>query len=127
MSRPVSALIVDDEQHLRLYLKLVLRQIGFERFFEATNGQEAVEQYQKVRPDLVLMDVNMPVKEGMEALKEILDYDENAVVVMASSVASRSAVERSVELGASYYIRKDTPKEEIAEILNRLIIDIWGD
>ncbi|MGB0416812.1 MAG: response regulator transcription factor, partial [Coraliomargarita sp.] len=101
MSRPVSALIVDDEQHLRLYLKLVLRQIGFERFFEATNGQEAVEQYQKVCPDLVLMDVNMPVKEGMEALKEILDYDENAVVVMASSVASRSAVERSVELGAS--------------------------
>lgn len=127
MSRPVSALIVDDEQHLRLYLKLVLRQIGFERFFEASNGQEAVDSYKKIRPDLVLMDVNMPVKEGMDALKEIIQHDRDAVVVMASSVASRSAVEASVELGASYYIRKDTPKEEIAEILNQLILDIWGD
>ena len=127
MSRPISALIVDDEQHLRLYLKLVLRQIGFEKFFEAANGQEAIEEYQKVRSDLVLMDVNMQVKEGMEALREIIEYDPDAVVVMASSVASRSAVETSVELGASYYIRKDTPKEKIAEILNRLIADIWGE
>ena len=125
MSRPNTALIVDDEPHLRMYLKLLLKQIGFKTFFEAKNGQEGVDLYKLRKPDLVLLDVNMPVKEGMEALEEIMEFDEDAVVVMASSVASRKAVERSVELGASYYIRKDTLKEDIAAQLNALIDDIW--
>lgn len=125
MGRPYTALIVDDEPHLRMYLKLILKQIGFKTFFEAKNGQEGIDLYQLRKPDLVLLDVNMPVKEGMEALEEIIAFDEDAVVVMTSSVASRQAVERSVELGASYYIRKDTPKEGIADQLNTLIDDIW--
>lgn len=125
MSRPDTALIVDDETHLRMYLKLILKQIGFKTFFEAKNGQEAVDIYKRHQPELVLLDVNMPVKEGMPALEEIMEFDSEAVVVMASSVASRQAVERSVELGASYYIRKDTPKDEIMDQLNALIDDIW--
>ncbi len=126
MTRPISALIVDDEEHLRLYLKLVLKQVGFEQFTEASNGQEAIDLYKRKPADLVLMDVNMPIKEGMEALEEIIEYDQDAVVVMASSVASRKAVEASLEKGASYYIRKDTPKDEIITILNRLIGEIWA-
>jgi two-component system chemotaxis response regulator CheY len=124
--RPTSALIVDDEQHLRVYLKLLLKQIGFTAFFEAGNGQQGIDLYKAHQPDLVLMDVNMPVKEGIEALKEIVDFDPRAVVVMASSVASRKAVEASVESGASYYIRKDTPKAKMTELLNGLIDDVWG-
>jgi two-component system chemotaxis response regulator CheY len=127
MSRPISALIVDDEAHLRSYLKLILKQLGFERIYEAANGQEGIELYKYHQPEFVLMDVNMPVKEGLEALKEILEFDEDAVVVMASSVASRKAVETSVELGASYYLRKDTKKEEIIETINNLIEEIWGE
>lgn len=127
MARPDTALIVDDESHLRTYLKLILKQIGFTVFHEATNGQEGIDAYKNHKPDLVLMDVNMPVMEGMEALKVIMEFDEEAVVVMATSVASRQAVEASVDLGASQYIRKDTKKEEIAEALNALIDDIWED
>ena len=107
-------------------MKLLLKQIGFTEFFEAINGQQGVDLYKAHQPDLVLMDVNMPVKEGIEALQEIVEFDQNAVVVMASSVASRQAVEASVECGASYYIRKDTPKAKITELLNGLIDDIWG-
>ncbi|KRP34664.1 MAG: histidine kinase [Opitutaceae bacterium BACL24 MAG-120322-bin51] len=125
MKRPNTALIVDDEPHVRMYLKLILKQIGFKTFIEAKNGQEGVDFYKLRKPDLVLLDVNMPVKEGMEALEEIMQFDPTAVVVVTSSVASRQAVEQSVELGASYYIRKDTPKEEIAEQLDSLINDIW--
>jgi two-component system chemotaxis response regulator CheY len=124
--RPTSALIVDDEKHLRVYLKLLLKQIGFTAFFEAGNGQQGIDLYKAHQPDLVLMDVNMPVKEGIEALKEIVEFDKDAVVVMASSVASRKAVEASVESGASYYIRKDTPKAKMTELLNGLIDDVWG-
>ena len=125
MKRPNTALIVDDEPHVRMYLKLILKKIGFKTFIEAKNGQEGIDLYKSRQPDLVLLDVNMPVKEGMEALEEIMEFDPTAVVVVTSSVASRQAVEQSVELGASYYIRKDTPKEDIANQLDTLIDDIW--
>ncbi len=125
MKRPNTALIVDDEPHVRMYLKLILKKIGFKTFIEAKNGQEGIDLYKLRQPDLVLLDVNMPVKEGMEALGEIMQFDPTAVVVVTSSVASRQAVEQSVELGASYYIRKDTPKEDIANQLDTLIDDIW--
>jgi len=125
MKRPNTALIVDDEPHVRMYLKLILKKIGFKTFIEAKNGQEGIDLYKLRQPDFVLLDVNMPVKEGMEALEEIMQFDPTAVVVVTSSVASRQAVEQSVELGASYYIRKDTPKEDIANQLDTLIDDIW--
>ncbi len=125
MKRPNTALIVDDEPHIRMYLKLILKKVGFKTFIEAKNGQEGIDLYKLRKPDLVLLDVNMPVKEGMEALDEIMEFDPTAVVVVTSSVASRQAVEQSVELGASYYIRKDTPKEDIAKQLDTLIDDIW--
>ncbi|HBR67210.1 MAG TPA: response regulator [Opitutae bacterium] len=125
MKRPNTALIVDDEPHIRMYLKLILKKVGFKTFIEAKNGQEGIDLYKSRKPDLVLLDVNMPVKEGMEALDEIMEFDPTAVVVVTSSVASRQAVEQSVELGASYYIRKDTPKEDIAKQLDTLIDDIW--
>ena len=125
MARPDTALIVDDEAHLRTYLKLILKQIGFTNFHEAVNGQEAIDTYKLHGPDIVLLDVNMPVKEGMEALKEIIEFDEEAIVVMTTSVVSRQAVETSVELGASHYIRKDMKKEEVAEVLEALINEIW--
>jgi two-component system chemotaxis response regulator CheY len=125
MSRPVSALVVDDEQHLRVYLRLILKQVGLSTFYEAANGQEGVDLYKEKKPDIVLMDVNMPIKEGMEALSEIVEFDDQAVVVMTTSVASRKAVETSITLGASHYIRKDTPKDEVIEILRKLIEEIW--
>jgi len=125
MKRPNTVLIVDDEPHIRMYLKLILKKVGFKTFIEAKNGQEGIDLYKSRKPDLVLLDVNMPVKEGMEALDEIMEFDPTAVVVVTSSVASRQAVEQSVELGASYYIRKDTPKEDIAKQLDTLIDDIW--
>ncbi len=127
MSGPSSVLIVDDEQHIRMYLKLLLKKIGFTEFHEATNGNEAIAMYDLEKPDLVLMDVNMPVKEGIEALEEILESDEDAVVVMMTSVASRNTVEASAKMGAAHYIRKDTPKDEIASQLEELIEDIWSD
>ncbi len=125
MSRPTTALIVDDEAHLRAYLKLILKQLGFEEIYEASNGEEGIELYKRWKPEFVLMDVNMPVKEGIEALKEIIEFDPDAVVVMASSVASRQAVENSLNYGASYYLRKDTKKEDVISIINRLIGEIW--
>ncbi len=108
------ALIVDDEAHLRLYLKLILQGIGVETISEASNGLEGIEQYQQVKPDFVLMDINMPGMDGLEALEKITDYDPDAIVLMMTSVATRQSVEQSALNGAVQYLRKDTPKDEIS-------------
>lgn len=126
MRSPETALIVDDERHLRLYLRLILSQLGLTTIVEASNGREGIERYKAVKPDLVLMDVNMPVVEGIEALRGIVDLDADAVVVMVSSMATRQVVEDSVKQGATYYIRKDSSKDEIIQIIRNLIQDIWG-
>jgi two-component system chemotaxis response regulator CheY len=127
MSLPTKALLVDDEQHLRMYLKLILKQVGFTEFIDASNGQEAVDFYKSHKPDLVLMDVNMPVKEGMEALQEIIEFDPEAIVIMTTSVASREAVQTSADLGATHYIRKDTPKNEMVSMIKSIVDDIWSE
>jgi two-component system chemotaxis response regulator CheY len=126
MRSPETALIVDDEKHLRLYLRLILSELGLTTIVEASNGREGIERYKAVKPDLVFMDVNMPVVEGIEALRGIVDLDADAVVVMVSSMATRQVVEDSVKQGATYYIRKDSSKDEIIQIIRNLIQDIWG-
>jgi len=126
MRSPETALIVDDEKHLRLYLRLILSELGLTTIVEASNGREGIERYKAVKPDLVFMDVNMPVVEGIEALRGIVDLDADAVVVMVSSMATRQVVEDSVKQGATYYIRKDSSKDEITQIIRNLIQDIWG-
>ena len=114
MDIPKSALIVDDEAHMRLYLKLILKELGVETVLEAANGMEGFERYQQERPELVLMDITMPIMGGLEALNRITEFEEDAVVIMMTSVATRQSVEKSALNGAVQYLLKDTPKEELS-------------
>jgi two-component system chemotaxis response regulator CheY len=110
-------LLVDDEAHIRKYVGLILKQLGTLQITEAANGEEAIARYQSDRPDLVLLDVNMPRMDGIETLRNLKAADPDSVVVMLTSLANRQTVEQALELGADDYIRKDTPKDEIASAL----------
>lgn len=114
-------LLVDDEPHIRKYVSLILKQLGSPIIVEAGNGEEAIAAYQRENPDLVLMDVNMPKMDGIETLEKLKQIDPNCVVIMLTSLANRETIERALELGALNYIRKDTPKEEIAKALAETI------
>lgn len=114
-------LLVDDEPHIRKYIGLILKQMGSPTIIEAGNGADAITTYQSQNPDLVLLDVNMPHMDGIEALKRLKEIDPNCVVIMLTSLANRETVQQAVELGAANYIRKDTPKEEIARALAETI------
>jgi two-component system chemotaxis response regulator CheY len=110
-------LLADDESHVRTYLKAMVTGLQFEVVGEASNGRMAVEMFRRLKPDLLLMDLNMPVMRGDEALKEILAEMPDARVVMLSSLADRETVETCLELGAAHYILKDCSWDEMREAI----------
>jgi two-component system chemotaxis response regulator CheY len=114
-------LLVDDEPHIRKFVSLILRQLCQPRLLEAGNGEEALTTYQRENPDLVLLDVSMPVMDGLETLKHLKEIDPDAVVIMLTSIVNRQSIEEALTLGAANYVRKDTPKEEIAQALTETI------
>lgn len=114
-------LIADDEAHVRLYMKALLKSLDLEVVGEAQDGFEAAAQAREKRPDLILLDLNMPTRTGEEALEDILTEWPEARVVMLSSVADRISVEHCLSLGALHFIRKDCSPAEIREILTELI------
>lgn len=120
-------LLVDDEPHIRKFVGLVLKSIAQPTIIEAVNGEEAVRLFQSEQPDLVLLDVNMPVMDGVHALGHIMTHDPDAVVVMLTSLINRQTVEECLKLGATAYIRKDTPRDELSSKIMGVIADCFGD
>ncbi|MFT3831097.1 MAG: response regulator [Opitutaceae bacterium] len=122
-----TVLVVDDEPHIRRYIGLILRKLGTPQIYEAANGEEAVALFAQHQPDLVLLDVNMPIMDGLQALEKICAGNPDALVVMLTSLATRNVVERCLELGAVNFVRKDTPKEVMAKVLTETINDHFGE
>jgi two-component system chemotaxis response regulator CheY len=116
-----SILLVDDEAHIRKFISLLLRHLGVTKIFEAANGMAALEMYRQVNPDLVMLDVNMPVMDGLETLKGLKAINPDCVVVMLTSLANRQTIDQAAALGAANYIRKDAPPEEIGRALSDTI------
>ena len=119
-------LLTDDEAHIRKFLGLVLKRMGTPVIIEAANGLEAVALYRQHKPDLVLMDVNMPVLDGLLALTQIKKDDPDALVVMLTSLTNRQTVEQCASLGALDYLRKDLPRDELIKQLTQIIDDCFG-
>jgi CheY-like chemotaxis protein len=109
------------ESHIRKFISLLLRHLGIAKIFEAKNGKEALEVYQRESPDLVMLDVNMPVMDGIETLRALKQLNPDAVIVMLTSLANRQTIDEAVALGAANYIRKDAPSEEIGRALAETI------
>ena len=114
-------LLVDDEPHIRVFVSLILKSLGQPVIKEVSNGEEAIVAYHAEKPDIVLLDVNMPHLDGIQTLRKLKEIDPDCVVIMLTSLATRETVERALELGAVNYIRKDTPKEQIAKALGETI------
>jgi len=112
-------MVVDDAAFLREMLKDILIKGGHEVLIEATNGEEAIEKYKTYRPDLVTMDITMPVMEGVQALQEIRKIDPQARVVMCSAMGQRHLILQAIKSGAKDFIVKPFQSSRVLEAVNK--------
>jgi YesN/AraC family two-component response regulator len=108
-------LLADDEAHVRLFVRAVMVSMGCEIVGEADDGRRALELFEKTSPDLVLLDINMPVMDGLETLKALRERSETVAIVMLTSLASADIVAQTLEAGATYHLRKDLPMAELKD------------
>lgn len=113
-------LIVDDTSLMRYSLTNIFKGIGYDVVGEASNGLEGVMLYKKFNPDLVTMDINMPVMDGLQALKVIKRYNPGARVVMVSSLSQREFVLEAIRSGANGFILKPFKTDKIKNMVLRL-------
>ena len=114
-------LIVDDAIFMRNILKKILVEHGYEIVGEAENSDAGVQAYKDTMPDMVTMDICMPEKSGMEAIKEIIQYDENAKILVCSSLGQELLVMESIELGAKDFLVKPFKKAKLIDVVSTIL------
>lgn len=113
-------LIVDDAAFVRKKIRLLVEQNDFEVVGEAENGIEALNMYKLYKPDIVTMDITMPLMDGIEALKSILNFDPKAKVVVVSALGQEAQVKRAVLSGAKSFIVKPLNDEYVINALRKV-------
>ncbi|AZR72366.1 two-component system response regulator [Anoxybacter fermentans] len=119
MSKTV--LIVDDAAFMRMMIKNILTEAGYEVVAEAENGKQAVEKYNELRPDLVTMDITMPEMDGITAVKEIMAIDSNAKIIMCSAMGQQAMVIEAIQSGAKDFIVKPFKNERVLEAVKKIL------
>ena len=114
-------LLVDDAAFMRMMIKDILTKNGYSNMLEAADGEQAVEQYKNEKPDLVIMDITMPNKTGIEALKEIKQFDSTAKIVMCSAMGQESMVVEAIKLGALDFIVKPFKPDRIIQTVSKIL------
>lgn len=113
-------LLVDDSKYMRHYIKIIVSEVGYEVVGEASDGQMGIELYKALLPDVVFMDITMPVLSGVDALKGIRKIDPKAVVIMCSALGQQWLIKDAILEGAYDFITKPFKADKVHYILNRL-------
>ncbi|MEM3852642.1 MAG: response regulator [Methanomassiliicoccales archaeon] len=113
-------LVVDDSSLTRSAVVTALQAFNHEVVGEGKDGNEALELYKKSKPDIVLLDLAMPNKDGLETIREIRDFDPNAVIVAVSALYDRAIQRRALELGAKAYVVKPFELSELMNVIEKI-------
>ncbi len=114
-------LVCDDAAFMRMMIKDILSKNGYNVVGEAENGIKAVEKYNELKPDLVLMDITMPEMDGIEALKAIRAGDSSALVIMCSAMGQQAMVIESIQAGAKDFIVKPFNQDRVLEAVKKVV------
>lgn len=114
-------LIVEDSRMSRKLMRNILEEAGFTSIIEAEDGEGAVELYKRYQPDIVTMDVTMPNMDGIEALRQIIQFDQDAKVIMVTAAGQQNKIIEAIKIGAKKYITKPFEKEYVIRNIKELI------
>jgi len=114
-------LVVDDSKFMRLTLKNMLEKAGHQVIGEAENDTEALSQFKLLKPDLVTMDIIMPIDSGIIAVKRIIELDPSAKIIMVSAMGQEKIVEDAKQAGAKGFVVKPVKKEELLDAIKRML------
>ncbi len=116
--KDLKVLVCDDSILSRKKLKDCIISLGCANVLEAADGEEAIAQYDSNRPNIVFMDIVMPKKDGIEALKGILEIDPKATIIMASSVGTQSYLKDAIKAGASDFLQKPIDNKQVKKFID---------
>lgn len=119
--KDIKILICDDSMFARKKLGMFIMSLGVETVFEAADGEEAVAKYKENNPDIVFMDIVMPKLTGIEALKQIKEYDKDAKVIMASSVGTQSHLKEAIVNGAYDFVQKPIDDAQVEKLIRNIM------
>lgn len=114
-------LLVDDAAFMRKVVKDGLSKAGYTDLHEAVDGADAVEKYNSLKPDLVLMDITMPNMDGIQALQAIKTKDAGAKIVMCSAMGQEAMVVEAIKLGAMDFIVKPFKPDRILQTVQKVL------
>lgn len=120
MSNRVRVLAVDDSSFMLTMISAYLEGTEFEVVGTAKDGSEAVEQFRRLQPDIVLLDIVMPGQTGKETLQQILQVNPKATVVMVSSLGTEDAVTECLKAGAKNFLQKPFEQEDLVKLLRQV-------
>lgn len=128
MPRPTNALIIEDEAHVRVFLRLLLKECGIENVWEASDGAQGLAMVESHQPELVLLDINLPVMNGLEVLRLIQEEKQPGLpVIMVSSQSAMKTVLECVRLGAAAYILKHSERADALKMLREALDGLADD
>ena len=114
----ITVMICDDSILVRKKMKDYISSLGVGAIYEASDGEEAIAKYKECNPAVVFMDIVMPEKTGIEALREIKQYHPAAKVVMASTVGTQGNLTDAISAGAFEFLQKPVQDDDVYKILN---------
>ncbi len=125
-AKDLKILVCDDSVLARKNLATNLKKCAIENIIQVADGQAAVDTYKAEHPDIIFLDVVMPVKDGITALKEVVEFDSDAVAVMVSSVGTQMHIREAVKAGARDFLQKPATLEQITAIVERVLREKTG-
>ncbi|WP_243632330.1 response regulator [Parazoarcus communis] len=120
-SKSRKVVLVDDNEVIRMALRAILRQAGFDVVGEARDGEGVADLVEKVRPDVVCLDVSMPGRSGLEVLGELRDRFPKVKVLMVTAHSDRETVSQVVQQGAAGMVLKPFNAARVIETMNRVL------
>ena len=116
--KDIKLLVCDDSILARKSITAMLNSFGYDNIIEVSNGEDAVNRYKEEKPDVVFLDIVMPVKDGITATKEIREFDHEAKIVVISSVGTQTHLREVIKAGAKDFIQKPVDKDLLKQILD---------